>query len=316
MRATPSQCYFDKNKRAVLLGWYRIRDMLFEDNFVTHHDPLGALQLAAACEHPDAQWLTKLFYDHDVKCREEMRDIFVAQGDDARALCFAALIVTDDLEDEDKLYRSAELGFAYAQSLVAERSKRRDGFRLAEKSAAQGERNGFYTLGICYKNGYGCEVDIAKTKKNYLLAIELGCVIAMVDYGLLFDIADVQRYVWLGRAAVRGCCYFFLAAMVEQIGRFNDGKGKTAVIFAIGCVLEFEVNVAKGKIFEKEEIFDSNIGPANQAIGFYKSQTLAARRAVHSWTLVAKRNFIAKDVRLIVARMIWDARCDGKYQLW
>ena len=58
-----------------------------------------------------------------------------------------------------------------------------DRFRWAVKSAAQGERDGFCYLGYCYRDGFGCEVDVERAKENYLVAAELGHVYAMIRVG-------------------------------------------------------------------------------------------------------------------------------------
>jgi TPR repeat protein len=56
---------------------------------------------------------------------------------------------------------------------------------MAEKSAAQGERNGFNQLGDGYQYGIGCEKDVGKAKDNFLVAAKLGHVLlyAMVWFG-------------------------------------------------------------------------------------------------------------------------------------
>jgi len=72
-----------------------------------------ALELAATCRHPDAQWLTDMCAGKDMKTIEEAK-VFLSQGnDDARALRFAAVIDENDV-DQDLLRRSAEMGFAFA----------------------------------------------------------------------------------------------------------------------------------------------------------------------------------------------------------
>ena len=74
------------------LEYYVIRDTLLGRNFVKQ-DVKRALELASTCQHPEAQWLTEIFAGKDVKTPEEARDIFLAQGNDARALCFSACLL-------------------------------------------------------------------------------------------------------------------------------------------------------------------------------------------------------------------------------
>jgi len=77
---------------ALKLEWYEIRDVLLGQN-KKNQDVKRALDLASTCPHPDAQWLTGVCAGKDVKTRDEAKAVFLARGnDDARALCFAALV--------------------------------------------------------------------------------------------------------------------------------------------------------------------------------------------------------------------------------
>ena len=53
----------------------------------------------------------------------------------------------DDRRDLTLLHRSAELGFAFAQALLAERSLGEEKFKFAQPAAAQGEREDSFRLG-------------------------------------------------------------------------------------------------------------------------------------------------------------------------
>jgi hypothetical protein len=75
------------------------------------------------------------------------------------------------------------------------------------KSAAQGERDGFYNLGDCYRNEIGCEEDVERARENFLAAADLGDAYAL---SRLLDGDDLQRFVWFGRAAANRPPYSFL----------------------------------------------------------------------------------------------------------
>jgi hypothetical protein len=115
-----------------------------------------ALELASVCVHPNAVWLTKLFAGRDVASGEEARRVFLGCENDPRALCFAALLGGTS----DEIRRVAELGDALAQAWVAWETDGQERFGWAEKSAAQGERDGFLKLGYCYERGTGCVKDL------------------------------------------------------------------------------------------------------------------------------------------------------------
>jgi TPR repeat protein len=46
-------------------------------------------------------------------------------------------------------------------------------FKFATLAASQGERDGFFWLGLCFHGGEGCEKDWDKAKENFLRASEL-----------------------------------------------------------------------------------------------------------------------------------------------
>ncbi len=139
-----------------LLAWYKIRDTLLGENR-TKQEVKQALDFASVCGHPNAVWLTKLFDGREVASREEASQIFLGGENDPRALCFAALF----RGPVDEIRRAADLGDAFAITFDEE------GFRWAEKSSAQGERDGFLQLGIFYQFGLGCENDPERAQELF-----------------------------------------------------------------------------------------------------------------------------------------------------
>jgi TPR repeat protein len=115
-----------------------------------------------------------------------------------------------DRRDFTPLRRSAELGFAFALACLAGRTQGEEKFKFAQLAAAQGERDGLFWLGFCFRFGEGCEKDLDKEKENFLLASELGHVSAMIQVGYLFNELDPQRWRWWGLAAALGNSVNFL----------------------------------------------------------------------------------------------------------
>jgi TPR repeat protein len=287
------------------LAWYMIRDLFFGQHYV-EQNLKKALGLAAVCGHPNAVWLTKLFAGRDVGSPEEARHVFLGCEGDPRAVCFAALLAGSN----DGIRRAADLGDALAQARIAMRGEER--FRWAQKSSAQGERDGFVCLGCCYRDGEGCERNRESAKENFLIAAELGYVDAIIEFGLLLNESDPQRFVWLGKGAVSGYAWPFLNEMVEQLRNFTSGSGRAKIV-AIGRVLNGHIDNEKQTIFNYSDKFDTFVGPANQALQFYHFQLQSYRKAVDAWTLVGIRYFVVKDIRKMIAQMIWDSREEAKY---
>jgi TPR repeat protein len=188
-------------------------------------------------------------------------------------------------------------------------------FKFARLAAAQGECDGFLWLGYCFRFGEGCEEDLDKAKENFLLASELGRVSAMIALGHLLGESDPQRWRWWGRAAALGDSLSFLSNFAKQVELFNAGSGSAVIMFAIGQALQGRVSEAARTIFEDEENFVSLIGPAKQAIAFYEAQVKATKDAMRAWTQVGIRWKVVKDVRKLIAKLIWDSREEALYDV-
>jgi TPR repeat protein len=291
---------------ATLLEWYKIRDTFFGDNYVSQNIPF-ALELASSCQHPDARWLIEACAGNDLNTVEHPQKVFSALGDnDARALCFEWLC--GDRGDLAPLLVSAELGYAFAQGLKVGWTGGLERFKFAKLAAAQGERLGYYLLADCFLGGDVCERNLDKAKENLLLGSELGHVSVMLFLGWLLDESDPQRWRWWGRAAALGNSWSFLSNFSNQVEVFNSDSGSAAVMFAIGQALQEHVSEGERKIFCSDYNFDSRIGPAKQAIAFYKAQIKATKYAMRAWTQVGIKFNIVEDVRKLIAKLIWDAR--------
>jgi hypothetical protein len=228
-----------------------------------------------------------------VNRKEDAKRVFSALGQtDARALCFSWLCGDRDL---GLLRRAGELGFAFAQAWMAEKTRGEQKFKFAQLATAQGERDGFFWLGCCFCNGEGCEKDLDKAKENFLLASELGHVWAMIELGNLLGESDPQRWRWWSRAAALGFSWNFLSNFVEQVELFNSGSGNAVVIFAIGQALQGHVNEDVRTICIEKHDFASRIGPAKQAIAFYEAQIQATKAVMHAWTQVGIKLNVVKD---------------------
>ncbi len=295
--------------------WYEIRDLFFGQNRSMTNVGKALAIAAQNTSISDAKWLCEVFADRGADLElYEVVALFRSRGnDDARALCFAAEID----QDETLLRQSANLGYGFAQALLAEKvTDDEESFGWAQKAAVQGERNAFCSLGDCYRNGRGCELSIAKAKQNYEIAANLGHIDAMSNLGALFDDSDLQRWYWFGKAAARGQEYSLVGSFAAQVEKFNNGFGDPAVVFAIGKALKQLVNMQTRKFLNGyyNGVFPSHISPANQAIDFYEEQVMKARKAVDAWTFVGIRLHIVKDVRKMIGEMIWAGRADGEYE--
>jgi TPR repeat protein len=236
--------------------------------------------------------------------KEEARQVFLGCESDPGARFFAALLVGDF----DEICRAADLCDAFAQAWMVWQGDEEERFRWAEKSAAQGERDGFYFLAWCFQYGIGCAKRTERAKENFLVAVELGKVDAMVYVAEFLDINDLQRFVWFGRAAVSGYPISLLNEMLDQIRNFSFGTGHAKVVFILGRALKGHIKNEMLTIFGKRYNFGTYISAANQALRFYEFQLRSYRKAVDLWTIIGLRNEGVKDIRRMIGKMIWDTR--------
>ena len=300
-----------------LFKWLDVRDTFLGENR-KKQDITAALALGRDCKHPDAEWLTSIFEGKDVSTEEDARKVFLRCENDARALCFAWHLTDDRGDDFSLLRRSSEMGNAFACSRLCSRvlySNKEEACRLAQLAANQHERDGFYLLGVCCCDGIGCEEDLNLAKQYLLIAAELGQVDSADDYGRLLYGSDPTRWLWWGRAALRGEFFSFLRSFANQVARFFSGSGNATIVFLIGRALKGNIDAEKEKIFGSDYNFISGIGPANQAVSFYESQIKSARLAVDTWTLVSTCLHLIKDMRIFIGKMIWEARFEANYMI-
>lgn len=83
----------------------------------------------------------------------------------------------------------------------------------------------------------------------------------------------------------------------------------------IGRALRGRVNEGARAIFNTQYHFDSLFGPAKQAVAFHEAQIKACRKAVYEWTKVGLRLKVVKDVRIMIAKLIWDSRDEDFYDV-
>ena len=90
---------------------------------------------------------------------------------------------------------------------------------------------------------------------------------------------------------------------------------KTRAAFAIGRALKGHINEEARTIFGFGLGFRDHVNAATRAVAFFESQVQAARLAIKTWSLLAKRLNISKDMRRMISEMVWNSRHDANYPL-
>ncbi len=304
-----------------LFKWLEVRDTLLGVNYKKKNIK-AALALARDCKHPDAVWLTSVFEGKKVSRKKKAKKVFLRFENDARALCFAWYLTgKEEREDLTLLHRASEMGNAFACSTlcgeVLRRNKEEAAFRFAQAAISQHERGGFYLLGRCFRDGVACERDSQQAKENYLVAAELGDVNAADEYRSLLKEYDPARWFWHLRVAWHGLhmSFLFSSPFSEKIKDVFSGCGNRTVVYLIGRALKGAIDMEKKRIFGERVHFFGLVIPATRAVFFYESQINGARLAVDTWTLVGTRLHVVKDIRIVIGKMIWEARIEGNYKI-
>ena len=320
LAVSPPAASLPAGDTAELFKWLDVRDTLLGDNYKAQ-DITAALALARDCKHPDAEWLTSIFEGKDVATKEDAREVFLSLENDARALCFAWWLSENAPDDLSPLLRAAELGEPFAQGLwlyfsdFERLEDYEESLLQAFTLASVGERLGYFIVGKLLV-GSLVQQHRAIFKPYLLVAAKLGLVEA---WSLLAEqVQSPECWHFAGKAWTLKK-YFPLASEfaheVEQFFSSSAPDENAAVVFLIGRALKGNIDMEKKEIFGNNHEFNSRVGPANQAVSFYDSQIKSARLAVDTWTLVATRLRVIKDMRIYIGKMIWDARFEANYSI-
>ncbi len=289
-------------KRQLILLLHALRVFFRKGSASVMQDGLAAARM---CNHEDAHFLVSLFPEGAPATTEEARAIFLAQGEDRRCLCWA--IESGGLAWREPwksmVMRSEEAGYSRAQHIVGVLSSDDNQVtKWLEKACAQHETQAMVFLGqhLFFRN------EKARAEELWRQAAELG------DPSAQYDLADkcceensLERFEWLRRSAANsvgiGALERLVYLAVEQTRRWDRGSSGRNV-FEIGAAL-CEASDWKKTAREKER---QEAG--ERAIELYEQWLEQARRAVLCWMRLSKQLRMPKDIRLLIAHLMWRDR--------
>jgi hypothetical protein len=266
------------------------------------------MELARVCRHPDAQWLCALFPDPGERLTEGLIEgVMETQGEDRRALfIISCLLRPTDPRKNDLLRRSAGLGYAPAQAACF------DDEDMLSKGVAHGNRHAMFSLGnLWLRRG-----DTDRAMSLWKLAAQLGHSEAQWTYAERLPRTDPARYLWLGRSAAKGHFFALMrlrgdaVALVETMGReYVPG----VLVFALGRALLGQVKESvKSALRSHRENggeCSKNVlawATALQCVECYEQCIVGARAAIEAWIAAGRRLAVARDLRCVIARTLWE----------
>jgi hypothetical protein len=295
---------FDKAEQIKWWDTLDVLDVRFRDA-LDFGKSLQMAQMARECRAPDAVWFAALFPPGVAVSRQRMREVMQEQGEDPRALHLLWRL-SSDAEADQLLERAAGKGYAPAQADLSFVLGGSRAFELAQLAAAQGSRRGMCQLGRCVRHGAGCVKDEHRAIELFRAAAELGEASAQVSYGeLAFGNSDWERFHWLSLAVARRFGRESLrVGTVNLLEKFE--KGKLGRILHIAApLLRANLNVVK------QEVFGTYVGKdvwqkLLRVLELHQAMLDRARRGIACWSVVGRRRGVAKDMRVMIAKMLWE----------
>ena len=276
-------------------------------------EPEMGLRMAHQLRQHDEEmrWLAELFpEERKVSCEDATKRLSewcAAHPDDARALVHLADVQSDDVLME----KAAAMGDARAMAeLFFSSSCEEKKFELACASARKGDADGTYRLMECFRRGIGCERNDSLAEELLVRAADLGC------FGAYFDIVRnaclepaerAKHLIGFFGMYKFGSSRFCADLCAVFLSRAADGSCADAVLFDAGEMLKGNIDVQAGTVFGRNGDSE-HLEMLLQAVALYDRWCGVAREACVMWVLTAKRMGVNKDVRRMIAGMVWETR--------
>ena len=278
------------------------------------HNAAGLI-VARSLDHPEAKWLLALFQPETVSAlswtekEERLRAWLEQHPEDATALRLLAIV----LDDDEMLRRAAEFGDAVAMVELAEKSLREpaENFAWAWSSAARENARGMYELSQFFQGGVGCIKDEARSRELLRRAAELGHYKAVEVFACsvpnrekrLAMLCDVLPY---SVQSLENFCF----ELKHVLSAFVQNGGGCRAVFEAGEILKGKIDWNNRTVFGYRA--RSDISDCRRAVELHDSLCDAAREVCVLWILIAKKLRFHKDARKIIAKILWDARREGR----
>ncbi len=270
----------------------------------------NGLGLARLCKHEDARFLVSLFPSGASPTKGEARAVFLSH-DDARCnawavACVGEATLSNRLELKQLVKRSAEGGCAWGQWMCASQAQGREEVMWLEKADAQGFAEAMRSLAHCLQDAEDAtDEDRLRARRLWREAALLGLVEAQYEYAQEYCAKQsIEWFVWMRRCAERGvriCLRDLLLYSPQQLYVYQN-CGAVRALLEIGRAMAAHPDW-------REEVSQANVVVASvKALSLYEQCCALAKTGVMCWLWVARQFTVVKDVRLMIADLIWYER--------
>jgi hypothetical protein len=290
--------------RADLIKWYDALDAL--TLLVVPRHIVTGLQMARECQHPDAMWLASLFPPGVEATQQRMREVMLQQGSDPRASYF---VWTFGERDEGVLLsRAAQRGYAPAQVALAAVTKvEAERLPLHKKAAGQNDRNALFHLGRLSQRQEDCGEKVIELIRR---AAELNHQRAQVDYGhAAFGAAAWERYFWWSQAAEDGYgSYDLCVGAAQLLPSFECGECGRILSTAAPVMRNNREKWRTGQETFREAINRDHytVSQLERVFELHAAMLGRTRSAIDCWSMAGWRCGVMKDMRVMIAKMLWE----------
>jgi hypothetical protein len=268
---------------------------------------LAAFEKVRECAHGDAKWLVPLFPAGARVTREELLRVMEAQGKDARALFLRGCISPDN----QLLEQAAELGYAPAQARYGSRLDPVLRVPWARRAVAQGNRLGLTLLAECTLEGTGgCVRDRDAAVALFRRAADLDEHEALFRVGqLVYTDNDWQRFDLWSKAFARDNLYAGYCLAGAAMAAMRDNNMSSRVVFELGAACKDQVTYDEGEVYALGISADpENVPPLLRCTELHDQWCSDAREAIRCWLLTSRRLGLIKDMRKMIAGLLWERR--------
>ncbi len=293
------------------IHWFHARSLFFSHNGEEKSLAEG-FALAKGCNHEDARFLVSLFPKGPPASRREAAEVFLGRCEEPRCQCWAAECGAEP--HYELLKSAAESGSAWAQSSFAHLGQLASGHPMGDdkmvvwlkKAVAQGEPEAMTALA---EHWWGEAVSMSgveeRTQNLLRAAAELGDPRAQRRFGMYcFELDSPGYWLWLRRSAIQqqdASMHSLVSFVNDTMSAFRQG-GTGRFVFEIGLALVWNANW-------QSYISETRLAACAEAFRLYQKWCEEAKRGVMCWLWLSRDlKIVIKDVRLMIADLIWEER--------
>ncbi len=285
--------------------WWDARDMLLSGKADKEKVHLTrAFAFLRGSSHEEAIWLQKLF-PKGLKRGKKAKEFLMALTPlDGKALYFAAQ--AGEGFDQQLMWRAVD-EFEYGPALGFFSGK----VEMAQRGAFSRDRKSMYELARFYWKGYGIKQDQPKAVPLFMEAARRRCWRACE--WIANRSTKLEYWTWTVEARLRHDFSYFLLMLNREMKRLTKDGSNIQTILAIGEVLRKYVSCDLKSLFVIPTEGHKNVRRVLKIISLVFERT---RKKCVCWVLCAKRLQLCRDIRVIIAQMVWSCRNENVEFRW